>query len=203
MAGEDIIGTIIGSMLINLVLFVVIIIFIVLDKDGILVALKLRLLRGQAAILILGKDKRIYLDAAKISGKKEGTEIANVNGLDYSLNPQKIRLYKNKPAYMYYEGITEPLDIDTKKELGYGKMTPEVLSNMLITARQSGQLPAKKDDKLEMLKTLAVFVAAGASIAAVVMILGVSGSLNKLTAGVGEMAKGLAQLMVSSNVTLK
>jgi hypothetical protein len=102
---------------------------------------------------------------------------------------------------MYYEGITEPIDVDTKKNLGYGKLTPEVLSNMIITARQSGQMPNKPDDKMELIKTLAIFVAAGAGIAAVMLIMGLNGSMDKLTASMGEMAKGLAD-MIASNTKL-
>jgi hypothetical protein len=129
--------------------------------------------------LLIGKDKRVYLDALKIGGKTSETNQIKINGNPYTFDPSKIYLYGNKPLLAYYEGITMPLMVDTEHKLGYGKLTPELLNQIIITARQSGAIP-KKADNMEMFKTIAIFGAFAGSVVACYLLYTMGGTVDKI-----------------------
>ncbi len=138
-----------------------------LGKNEILSTLKVKLGKGYSYVFLLGEDNRIYLDAKKYGGKKKDTAITEINNLPYYKNNKKIKFYKNAPALLYAEGCSEPLDIQGEG-LESSKLTPEMFKQAIIVARQSGQMP--ENEKLQQLKDLAIFVAAGAGVASLILI---------------------------------
>jgi len=163
---------------INLVTGVLLGLALFLDRDGIFRMLKLRLKKGSGMVLIFGKDGKLYFETAKFSGKKSDTESIEVNGLPYNLNKKKIRYYRTYPILVYDEGVSEPLDISSG-DLNYGKVTPELLSQMIILARRSGQMP-KEQNQREQLIFYATIGSAIASATAVFLIFNMSNDFQTL-----------------------
>jgi hypothetical protein len=93
--------TIIYAVFSNVILGVVLALFIILDKDGLLTAMKLRFMKGYVYTVMFGNDKRIYLGATKFSGKKKDTATTEIDGLPYSMNRQKLWQYNKQPCMVY------------------------------------------------------------------------------------------------------
>ena len=115
-----------------------------LDFQGIANMLRLKIQKGTGMAIIFGKDGKLYFHVTKFSGKKTETEQIDVGGLPYNLNRKKIRYHKSHPVLVFDEGVSEPLDVQSG-ELSYGKVTPELLSQMIVLARQSGKMPQGED----------------------------------------------------------
>ena len=131
------------------------ILLFIIDKDGIINNLKLKMQKGTALIMVVGKDKKLYMSTSKIAGKKTETSQVNINGLPYSINKDRIIYYNTHPVLLYDEGVSEPLQVSSG-EMSYGKMTPELLSQMIVMARQSGRLPDQQNmEKLTMMLMIA------------------------------------------------
>lgn len=160
----------IGLILSNFVFVLIIFLMLMLDKEGLGVALKLRFMRGYVGVIMIGKDKRIYFEAVKISSKETDTELITVRKLPYVFDYDKIMLFKNRPFLLYKEGVAQPLEIKGKDTLGYGNLTPELFTNIIAIARASGQIPKAFDMQMESLQRIAIFVGAFASIGAVICI---------------------------------
>ena len=156
---------IISLVSVNLVTAVILILAFAVDKDGIINMMKLKFRKGYGLIIIIGKDKKLYMTTSKISGKAKETEQISVNELPYNLNRKKIVFYKTYPVLIFDEGISEPLAI-TSGELSYGKATPELISQMIILARRSGQIPGSfdKNQKLMFYLTVASAIASGIAV---------------------------------------
>lgn len=146
----------------NVVLIGVIAIMFLIDKDGLINMLKLRIKKGSALILLIGKDKKLYMTTAQISGKKEDTEQLVINKLPYMLDKQKIMYYRTFPMLLYDEGVTEPIKIESGTTAS-GKMTPEMLNQLLATARRSGQSPTT-ENREKLMFFLTIGACAGACI---------------------------------------
>lgn len=153
---------IVGLISTNLVTGVLLVLAFIVDKDGIMNMIKLKLQKGRGLIFVLGKDKKLYMVTAKMSGKRSETEQIEINGLPYNLNKKKIIFYHTHPVLMYDEGVSEPLSVSSG-ELSYGKVTPELLSQMIILARQSGRTPGGKNkhEQLMFYLTIASAIASG------------------------------------------
>ena len=164
---------------INLVTGVLLMLALWIDRDGIFRMLKLKLKKGSGLILIFGKDGKLYFETAKFSGKKRETEQVEVNGLPYNLNKRKMKYYKTYPILVFDEGVSEPLEISSG-ELNYGKVTPELLSQMIVLARQSGKMP-QSNDKREQLLFYATIGSAIASATAVFLIFNMTNDFQTLT----------------------
>lgn len=131
------------------------------NLDGILNMLRLKLQSGRCLIFIIGKDKKLYQTTARISGKRTETEQIDINGLPYTLNRAKIIFYKTFPVLIFDEGVSEPCAVNSG-ELNYGKLTPELLSQMLAMARQSGRLPnGNKQEQLMFYMAIASVIGIG------------------------------------------
>jgi len=163
----------------NIVTFTFLLLAVWLDKEGIINQLKLKLQKGSGLIIIIGKDKKLYMTVSKIAGKKSDTEQIEVNGLPYTLNKNKIIFHKTSPCLMYDEGVSEPLSV-VSGELNYGKLTPELLSQMLAMARQSGRLP-QAQDKREQLMFFLTIGSMLASATAVFLIFNMDTSLQNIS----------------------
>jgi hypothetical protein len=149
----------------NLVTGILLVLAFVFDKDGIFNMIKLRFQKGSGLIIVMGKDRKLYMTTAKMSGKKSETEQIDINGLPYNLNRKKIIFYKTHPVLIYDEGVSEPLSVSSG-ELSYGKVTPELLSQMIILARQSGKMPHGQDKHQQLMFYLAIgtMIASGLSV---------------------------------------
>ena len=180
----------------NLIFVTFILILLFLDKEGINVALKLRFLRGYVGVIILGKDKRIYFDAVKISAKEKDTELITVRKFPYVFDYDKIQLYKNRPFMLYKEGVAQALEIKGKDTLGYGNLTPELLTNIILIARASGQIPKEMDKRMEDLQRIAIFVGALASVGAVLfLVFFLKPDIEKILTGLGGLATSIAGMI--------
>lgn len=188
----------VSSIISNFIFIIFILLMLVLDKEGISVALKLRFLRGYVGIMILGKDKRLYVDAVKISSKDKDTELIEVRKFPYVFDYDKILLFKNKPFLIYKEGGAQPLVIKGKGDLGYGNLTPELLTNIIAIARASGQIPKEFDKRMEDLERLAIFIGALASAGAVIyMIFFISPNFEKILTALGGLATTIGSMATS------
>lgn len=185
------------STIVLLIGFIIMLVW--LDKDGIGLNIKLKILKGYVMTLVIGKDRRVYLDAVKVGGKSKQTCQIEINGNPYTFDPSKIYLYGNKPLLAYYEGVTMPLMIDTEKNLGYGKLTPELLNQIIITARQSGAIP-QKQDSMELLKTLAIFGACAGSIGACYLIYTTSGNVDKIIPALNSIYETIKTFAVNTTI---
>lgn len=180
-----------------LVLITLIIVLIWLDRDGIALNMKLKFSKGHVMTIVIGKDKRIYLNAVKVGGKSTETNEIRINNNPYTFDPSRIYLYKDKPILIYYEGVTMPLMIDTQNKLGYGKLTPELLNQIIVTARQSGAIP-KKETGMEMFKTIATFGAFFGVIVVGYLVYQLGGNVDKLTPALNTMYEGIKTLLNST-----
>jgi hypothetical protein len=156
---------IIGLISTNLMTGIFLAMALIVDKDGIFNMLKMKLQKGRGLIFVLGRDKKLYIVTAKMSGKRSETEQIDINGLPYNLNKKKIVFYHTHPVLMYDEGVSEPLSVSSG-ELTYGKVTPELLSQMILLARQSGKMPGKdnKQQQLMFYLTIASAIASGVAV---------------------------------------
>lgn len=186
------------SLIVSNIMFITFILIIMfLDKEGIGVALKLRFMRGYVGIMILGKDKRLYLDAVKISSKDKDTELIEVRKFPYVFDYDKILLFKNKPFLIYKEGGAQPLEIKGKGDLGYGNLTPELLTNIIAIARASGQIPKEIDKRMEDLERIAIFVGALASVGAIICVMFfIKPEIEKILPVLSEIATSVASIVV-------
>jgi len=148
-------GLLIGLISANLVTGILLVLAFAVDKDGIFNMLRLKIKKGYGLIYIIGKDKKLYTTIAKISGKKSETDQININGLPYNLNRKKIIFFQTHPVLFYDEGVSEPLSVNSG-ELSYGKVTPELLSQMIILARQSGIKPGGLDKQQQIMFYLTI-----------------------------------------------
>jgi hypothetical protein len=146
----------------NLVTGILLGLALFVDRVGIFNMLKLKIKKGYGLIILIGKDKKLYETTAQFSGKTSETDQITINGLPYNLNRKKIIFKKTHPVLIYDEGISEPLSI-TSGELSYGKMTPELLSQMLVLARQSGKMPqgANKNQQIMFYLSIGTMIASG------------------------------------------
>ena len=181
-------------LMIIVVLMTVIIVILWVGSDALSLNFKIRFRRGFIMTIVHGKDRRISLDAVKVAGKETETQNIEINKNPYMFDPSKIELYKRVPVLEYYEGVPTPLQVekgkDGKVNLGYGKLTPELLNTLIIIARQSGIMP-KKEDILETLKTVAIFGACAGAIAGAYLIYNASGNLDKVAGTIGQIWTGV------------
>lgn len=179
------------AVLSNVILGVVLALLIVLDKDGIITALKLRFGKGMVYTIMFGNDKRIYLGAKQFSGKVKDTATTEIDGLPYSMNKQKLWQYNKQPCMIYEEGISEPIGIKAG-ELQTEGLTPELFKQAIIIARASGKMSG--DDKMQKLQFyLTIGACAGACVSAY-LVYKLSGSLETLPATLGQIGAVLTEI---------
>jgi hypothetical protein len=99
---------------------------------------------------------------------------------------------------LYKEGVAQALEIKGKDTLGYGNLTPELLTNIIIIARASGQVPKDIDKKIEDLQRIAIFVGALASVGAIICLMFfIKPDIDKILTGLGGLATSIAGIIPS------
>lgn len=178
----------------NVIIAIFMVLLFAIDKDGIINMLRLKLNKGSSLIMVLGKDKKLYMTTSKIAGKKTETTQVTVNGLPYTINKDRIIYYNTHPVLIYDEGISEPLKVDSG-EMTYGKLTPELLSQMIVMARQSGRLP--KTENMEKMQLILLIASAGASAFACAMIFQMFTEVGNLTT-LGQNILGIVKTLAGA-----
>jgi len=157
--------------------------------DWIVIRMKLRFQKGSALILFFGKDNKLYFTTAKISGKKAETGQLEINGLPYTINRKKIIYHKSCPVLIFDEGVSEPLSANSG-ELNYGKMTPELLSQMLAMARQSGRLPSGSEKREQLMFYMAIGTIIGVGICCYLVF-----TMSDKVTAIQNLSKGIADAL--------
>lgn len=156
-----IVELIVGLMILCIILAVLLVVFMWAGKELIFPFLKSRVIKGMVFVIMFGKDRRVYYNAVKFSGKSKDTVTTEINGLPYVLRPKKIRFFKNVPTLVYVEDCSEPIDVEDLNAQG---ITPEEFKQAIIVARQSGKLPEnEKQQQIMFWVCIGAMILAGAS----------------------------------------
>lgn len=151
----------------------IMIIFLWVDKEGIINGLRTKMLKGYSEMFIINKDNTIEVKTIRTSGKANQKNTFKVGSYEYKIDPKRMFYHNRNPAWIYKDGDVEPIDPANIQQLE--GLDGELIAGLVEKARLTAQAPIGKVDTKEQLMFVLAMVSAGASVTAVLFLVKIMG----------------------------